>query len=228
MKTWAFGEGLTSTDLNGNFTEHTNDISVLNAAVSALSTKLDALVPIGKSMFFNDFNGLLTVNGLYWAAENGQTINDIASPLNGKTLDDVSGRYIVGFGEDGAGDINSAAWASTPVGNEDHQIDIEHAHGAGDLKFQTAYLAGSGSMLTHLYLFNSSGANLDIPTTTGLGYGERPNMGLYSYPPYLAGTNLASQYTYTKDGSGSTGLGLSSTQSIQPRSVRKRSYIRYK
>lgn len=212
LKTWAFGEVVASADLNGNFTY--------------LENLINFLVPIGSTMLFNDFNGVLSVSGTYWTPENGTTVTDPDSLLNGKTLDDVSGRYVVGFGSDGGGDIDSAAWSAGAVGNTGHVVDLSavgaaHTHGVGSLQFQTGRLYSAAGNL-EFYMFDSSGSDDKVLNISGLRQSGASNM------TYTAGSN---RYFYTKSGTGITssdGTGGSATQSIQPRSVKKRSYIRFK
>lgn len=85
-----------------------------------------SLVPVGSIIPFYDFNGALTFNTSYWAYCNGQTIT--VSGIGLQTLPDLSGRYLVGFGTDGGGDIGSATWATAAVGNAGHIINIQHSH----------------------------------------------------------------------------------------------------
>ena len=87
---------------------------------------LAAMPPIGSIIPFYDFNAALTFNSSYWAYCDGSaaTISGIGS----QTLPDLSNRYLVGFGTEGGGDIDTAAWATVAVGNASHQVDISHTH----------------------------------------------------------------------------------------------------
>jgi hypothetical protein len=88
-----------------------------------------ALVPpIGSIIPWDDFNGAVTFFSDYYAHMNGDVLSDAHSPLDGETLTDCSGRYLVGFGTDGGADIDTAAWDDTPLGNAGNEIDISHRH----------------------------------------------------------------------------------------------------
>ncbi len=87
-----------------------------------------AIPPIGTIMPFYDFNGLVTFDTNHWRYCDGSVLNYPSSPLHGQTLPDLSNRYLVGFGNEGARDIGSAGWDTTAVGNAGHQIDLSHSH----------------------------------------------------------------------------------------------------
>ncbi len=101
-----------------------------------------ALIPIGTIVPIYDFSGALTFDSDYYAYCNGQSksIGGVS-----RTLPDLSNRYIVGFGTEGGADIDSAAWATTVVGNASHQINIEHNHSI-DIE---SFTSGSESSHTH-------------------------------------------------------------------------------
>lgn len=201
LKVWSFGAGLTSEDLNGNF--------------SFVIAMLNALIPVGKIMYFDDNNGANIIDTGYWAAMNGQTISDGDSAYDGVTLQDLSGRYIVGYGEDGDGNIASASWSAVAVGNTSHQVNLSHSHSPGTLKFITATLSGY-----ELYMYNSSGVGDKVLQN----FANLPSGGgLFNIA--TAGVN---RNFYTTSGGGSTDSGGSSTQSIQPRSIKMRAYLRFK
>lgn len=65
-------------------------------------------VPVGSIIPHNDFNGTIAIDTDYWRYCDGSVLNYPASPLHGKTLDDMSNRFIVGFGTEGGGDIATA------------------------------------------------------------------------------------------------------------------------
>lgn len=195
------------------------------------------LVPVGSIMAFYDFNGLVTFNTDNWVYCDGTVLSDAASPLNGQTLPDLSGRYLVGFGTDGGGDIDSAAWATAAVGNTSHQIDIahthtgpNHSHGVGSYQFKTFEIVQTVGYLHSWKGYNSGGTAIEIwkastsggGTATDEGLTVMTNFGNTTVPFYTAsGTG-----TSASDGTGATGSSLSSTQSIQPRSLRVRFIMR--
>ena len=89
-------------------------------------------VPVGSIIAFYDFGSggpagsPLTFNTTYWKYCDGTT-----TTLNGAgsfTTPDLSNRYLVGFGTEGGGDVDTAIWATTPVGNASHQINLQHDH----------------------------------------------------------------------------------------------------
>lgn len=102
------------------------DGATLNNPTINGSSFSPTLVPVGSIIPFYDFNGALTFNTSYWAYCNGQTLTVLG--IGAQTLPDQSGRYLVGFGTDGGGNIGSATWATAAVGNANHQINLSHAH----------------------------------------------------------------------------------------------------
>lgn len=92
---------------------------------SALS---DAVTPVGSILAFYDFNGVATFDLTIWNYCDGSVINSPGSPIDGQTLPDLSGRYIVGFGTDGGGDIGTAPFATAPVGSANSVLDLTHTH----------------------------------------------------------------------------------------------------
>lgn len=85
-------------------------------------------VPIGSIIPFYDFNGALVFNPDNYVYCDGSVISNIFSPVNGETLPDLSGRYLVGFGIDGGANIGTAPWATAAVGNAGNTINIQHSH----------------------------------------------------------------------------------------------------
>lgn len=192
-KIWGYLEKLGSSDLNGN--------------LSYLEDMINALVPVGSVKFFDDLNGVNSIDSDYWSALNGQVISDAASVYDGKTLQDVSGRYICGYGVDGDGLIASASWSAAAVGNASHQIDIQHSH----------------VVAAHNHKWVDSGANsYDV------------NGNIVGLTDYLASNSsgfdcvYSKQSRYTNNATITPSNSLSSSQSIQPSSIRMRAYIRIK
>lgn len=114
----------TQTLTNKTLTAPTINGGVIDAATF---TNCPQLVPIGSIIPFYDFNALVTFNATYWTYCNGGVVGG-AGPLAGQTLPDLSGRYLVGFGTDGGGDIGTAPWATATVGNAGNTINLEHSH----------------------------------------------------------------------------------------------------
>lgn len=204
MKVWSFGEGVTSSDLNGNF------------------AMMNALTPIGSVLYFDDLNGVNTINSNYWVAIKGQTISDEDSVYNGVTLPDLSGRYIVGYGNDAGGNIDSATWSYSPVGNAGHTVNISHTH--DNHVHKVAYVE-SLNRNTRLYTGTYGGTTYrDIDKTnygiTGGSVAIFPTA--FSDNGISLGDHFVSSAPNASDYSGST------SQTIQPRSIRFRAYLRFK
>jgi len=136
------------------------------------------LVPIGGIVAHYDFNGLVTIPFGYLYCD-GSVISDVDSVLDGQTLPDLSNRGLVGFGTEAGGDIDSAAWETTPVGNANHQINIAHTHD------------------TNIGSFTSGGAS----TTTTSSNGSHDHDGVTDGMSTTATENSA-DYRIRDDGSG--------------------------
>jgi hypothetical protein len=224
------------------------------------------LPPVGTIIPFYDYNGALTFDTDYFAYCNGQT-----KTINGtsRVLPDLSNRYLVGFGTEGGTDNGSAAWATDPVGNASHQINIahthtggghthdvdivgftsgagsSHSHGAGTLKFKVGssdgyyfnFDDGAGNTRALIQKLSETNclANGTVWNAAYLGQftGEAwtwNNSGSGSTATEAAHTHAIDpgNTTSTSGGAVATGSGGSSTQTIQPRSVRIRYLMRIK
>jgi len=213
------------------------------AAVAAIVTPLGSIIP------FYDFDGDLTFDTDNWAYCNGQTKSIGGSD---RTLPDMSNRYLVGFGTETGEDMGSAVWATAAVGNASHQIDLSHdhdtniaafnsvgesahTHDEGTLQFKTGYNTTTGSGSFVMYDINGAIKQVAVQQS-GVSGATGTDFNV------TAVTDLLVNY-YTKDGAGDTGAGtshlhsvnppnttsdssLSTTQSIQPRSVRVRYIMR--
>lgn len=107
---------------------------ILNTVLQEIGAELP---PIGTILPFYDFGpvgpppGLLGFNPIYYqycdgSAFNFGTVHGVVVGI--QTLPDLSGRALVGFGTDGGGDIDTAVWATAPVGNAGNTINIQHSH----------------------------------------------------------------------------------------------------
>lgn len=103
-----------------------NSGEIFNLGRSSVSSNL-YLPPIGTIIPFYDFNGALTFNTTIWKYCDG-TAGVTIGGIGAQTLPDLSNRYLVGFGTDGGGDIDTAAWATAVVGAASHQVDLSHTH----------------------------------------------------------------------------------------------------
>lgn len=244
---WGLGVGQVSAadvpieDAGGYFTG--TDVEAALQEIGELAVAVS--VPIGSIIAFYDFNGAVTFDTAYWDYCRGQVIADVLSPLNGQTMPDLSGRYMVGFGTDGGGDLHNAVWAAAAVGNAGHTVNLQHAHtmnshlhtgpshthGPGSLQWRIADYAFNGDLT--MYDINGSGFLAVDTADTDLGVGGLTKL----YNPITS----KSAYTLESSGSGVTASGgtgntgstvatmgnqLSTTQSIQPRSLRVRHIMR--
>lgn len=219
------------------------------------------LVPIGTVISFYPYDGddELTYDTTSWMLCNGAT--DIVFG-DGRTRDlpDQSGRYLAGFGTDGDGNIGSVAFSPDPVGNVDHQINIQHSHGAlgatsiasgnqsadhthgpGTLQFHTGHTNDdTGDQM--IFFYEADGTPRPIirePVGGEVSLGDI-DVNYVKFVPLLGDRQL-----YTRSGSGATSgvstnhthntdinhthaNALSTTQSIQPRSIRYRFLMRYR
>lgn len=201
------------TDIINGVSDGTKDLNVndCEAVTSTLGTvtlgtgSIDlekALVPLGSIIPWYDFNAAISLNTTYWAYCDGS-----ASSITGVgavTLPDLSNRYLVGFGTEAGGDIDSAAWATAAVGNASHQVNLEHQHTVGE------YVQSTGDF----FMLESDGTQRDVfaKSVNGTGAGAG-NPVLFNY---------GSDFTMYTDNQSST------TQSIQPRSIRVRFIMRRK
>lgn len=98
----------------------------IGASLASLGASASVAVPIGTIIPFYDYNGALTFNSAIWAYCDGQT--KTFTGIGAQATPDLSGRYLVGFGTDGGGDNDSAAWATAAVGNAGHTVNLQHSH----------------------------------------------------------------------------------------------------
>ena len=237
---------------DGNFTGN----SVFTGTVVLPSGGTPQLCPIGTVVAFLDYGGLLTFDTNYWRYMDGAVLAYPASPLNGQTLEDCSGRYLVGFGTDGGGNIGTAPWAVGAVGNANHQINIAHTHDMQNHTHSIGSHTHSISSDNHNHYNNAGGvgfthhiADNDNPYQTDYSYHAKDDsMGWGSFAIRSDAAPSANEgehdhyidnYTHAHGGvtggtSASTGTpstnttssALSATQSIQPSSIRCRMIIR--
>jgi hypothetical protein len=207
------------------------------------------LPPVGSIIPFYDYNGALTFDTAYWSYCDGSTVTILGTP---RQTPDGSGRYLVGFGSDGGGDIDTAGWTTTPVGQAGHIIDLRHGHtvdshvhtgpnhnhSPGDQRFKVAETVNTGTNRFDFRMseFTSGATTLAHELVVSSSAGATAFMG-----PSVDIYNTRDYYTYSSGSLGGTGFGgtgstgsanpgtdlqLSNAQSIQPRSIRVRYLIR--
>lgn len=213
-------------------------VDVTNVPVWAAPVSGAGNVPIGSILPWCDFNGTLSIDPNYRYMD-GSVIVAPGSPIDGQTTDDLSGAYIVGYGTLLAGDIGTATYSTTPVGNAGHLIAIDHTHVMTGAAIQTLLVtsnaltgtirtdqvsnssSGFGSVVDPKIIVNNSGNTVNtlrFQTASGTNNGEgqhRHDMPSLSHNHVVAGSGTAN-----------TAPSLSATQSIQPRSQRYRYIIR--
>jgi hypothetical protein len=188
---------------------------LLTQAIKAI-----AAVPIGSIIPFYDFNGALAFDTDRFAYCDGssKTIEGIGS----QTLPDLSNRYLVGFGTEGGGDMDTAAWDTAAVGLASHQANLAHTH-TGPSHSHTLDASGwaqiafdSGSSRHQINHVTATSWNSDAETSIGTYFGTSNAV--------TKGASLGG--STNTGGTGATGSALSATQSIQPRSIRVRFLMR--
>ena len=225
----------------------------------------DALMipPIGSIIPFNDFSATVTYSATYWELCDGNVVVSVTSPLAGLTKPDLSGRYIVGYGTDGGGDIGGAGAMAT-VGQASHQINLQHAHTmtghlhtidhghadtfttasdshshtSGTLQFQTG---DKTSNQVNMYESAGTSRPIVLDFTSGAGGSDNGYVPTGTYTFYTkngSGSTASDSHSHTVNGSVTSYSGnsgsqtdtmnnqLSTTQTIQPRSVQVRYLLR--
>lgn len=177
-----------------------DDIESAGSSAGITSTETinsGQIIPIGSIIPFYDFNGSLTFDSAYWVYCDG-SITTVGG--ESRTLPDLSNRYLVGFGTEGGGDIDTATWSSSPVGEASHQVDLSHIHVVPGHKHQIP-----------VDDFGAGGPGVDESGTLKAG----------------GDVFTSAQGGAVEGGSDfDSGSSLSSTQTIQPRSIRVRYIMR--
>lgn len=211
------------------------DATISNTGVVTVNFGGGSGIPVGTITAFYDYNGLVTFDTNFWKYCDGTAIVKVGSPLNGQLAPDLSGRYLVGFGTDGGGDIGTALWATAPVGNAGHTINIQHSHTVnshthdfGTLKFKTASSTAIAVPAGYsMAFYDSAGAAVNVSDNVVV------MTAAVGATVWFQVAGVGTQDYYTTSGSGNTGSSspgtnsaLSTAQSIQPRSIRCRYIIR--
>jgi hypothetical protein len=220
-------------------------------ASSNISEAIAAAVPIGTMIPFYDFNAGLTFDSSIWKYCDGSS--QTVGSLGAQTLPDMSNRYLVGFGTEAGGDIDTAAWSTSVVGNASHQVNLQHTHTiSGSTASGTTGITASHA---HTHTLSSGWADITVNASTGLLRFHRSSDGGHTFAATDVSTNIGDNADSTGGNSGTNLEGttdnpssstvtvtdgghthavgtlanansLSTTQSIQPRSVQVRWIIR--
>lgn len=211
------------------FVRTANDVLGRSEALLPIGS-LGAAPPAGTIISFHSYNGLLSP-GQGWMLCDGRIVNESNydtefssgdwalyignSDLDGLYLPDLTGsKYLTGVAdttEDGSGAI-------AEVGNASNQVDLQHSHTVNSHNHQWFDDDGSGTDNS----FNSSGSSINIPITGGAG--DTTIVGRVT--DATAGVSKLNADLYTDNQSPGTNNQLSTTQSIQPRSVEVLYYMR--
>lgn len=228
------------------------EIQILGIVVQAGSTfRLGEVfnpggLPVGSIIPFYDFNAAVTFDANFYRYCDGSVLSYADSPLNGLTLPDLSGRYLVGFGTVGAGDIDTATWATVAIGsnslNLQHAHDMgnhthsigNHTHAPGTLRFESLAIEASGGGWD-LSGFDSGGTSFRIAhyseSAGSAPNGDTPKNGSISgattgYTRNGTGATDTASGTSGTPSTNNTSNALSTTQDIRPSSIRVRYIIK--
>jgi len=180
------------------------------------SSITNGLVPIGGIIPWDDFNGAVTIPSSFVHCD-GSTISDSESPINGQATRDLSNRYLVGFGTEGGGDIDTAVYSASPVGNASHQVSLNHSHtvishthdlgnhthtGAAHVHSGPSHTHGPGTLQFGVAFYEESSVNF---RTNGFDTAvELDTAGVGSIGLVVPTTGLGDIEIYTGDNEGDT------------------------
>lgn len=181
-------------------------------------------VPVGTILPWYDYGILLLPSGFLYC--DGTVIATVGSPIIGQTLPDLSDRYLVGFGTDGGGDIGTAPFVAPPVGNSNHEINIAHSHTVAAHTHTSVNHSHAAGLLTTDFI--TTGGARDFTVGAGIldiiTEGSADQAGNHTHN--VSGITDFTMPGPTGSSSPSTNSQLSTTQSIQPRSIRCRFIMR--
>ena len=164
---------------------------------------LAAAVPIGTIIAHYDFNALATFDPDYWAFCDGSVLVDSSSILDGQTLPDLSGRYLVGFGSAIAvNEVQTITESNNSTGGT-FTITFD-----GQTTAAIASGAGAGTVKAALEALADIGTGNISVTRAG-----SPRVYTLTFTGTLGGTNVA-QVTATSSlthGGGAVTLAIATT-----------------
>lgn len=188
--------------------------------------------PIGtiKPIFDYNDNVLQTIDHNIWVLCDGSVINtpaltagDNTGLLNGQNTPDLSAGYLVGAGTPGGGDIGSDNVSTSPTGNTGNTVNLQHSHTVNNHthtlpnhshgQSATLGIPGGGGR----FQINGSGYHMSLSTQSGYEG---------NHQHFLNSTGGVNSYPQTGGSTPGTNNQLSSTQNIQPRSIKVRYYIK--
>jgi len=152
------------------------------------------LLPVGSIIPFYDYNAALTFDTDYWAYCDGSS--KTVTGIGVQVLPDLSGRYLVGFGTDGAGDMDSATWSTTPAGQAGHTINLQHSHTVdGHTHTGPSHTHGAGTFLGPSHIHGAG---------TFLGPSHTHDVNIASFNTSTNGEHDHSVMKYITDDVGNT------------------------
>ena len=236
-------------DVEAIFAPLYSDIAPINVQVAnklgtgrfVLESALnDATIPVGFTLGFSDYGGLVSFDTNFWRYLDGSVLNAPGSPIDGVTLQDGSGRCIVGFGTDGGGDIGVAAWNAAQIGNVGNIVSLSHTHTVNSHTHTITHTHEGGShtltiseMPAHdhdVRFYTADGAvNQQVTGESGGNSGDFLASGAAQSTgggnSHSHGTTSAASTPNSGAQSPGTNSGLGNTN-IQPTSIRTRWVIR--
>lgn len=219
------------------------DATISNTGAVTIGSSSPFLVPIGTIIPFYDFAGALTFSATNWAYCIGQAI--AVGTIGVQTLPDLSNRYVVGFGTEGGGDNGSAPFLTPAIGNASHQTNLQHSHIVNShshlnpgththtsASHSHAVSITSDFILTtgnQIFQLTSIASSLLLLTNTGFNgpqNGNHTHLVSGNTASTIPGPTGATALGPTATNAPGTNTGLSTTQDIQPRSIRVRWLMR--
>lgn len=221
--------------------DDSDNIATTGSITASAVDLLLALVPIGTIIAHWDFDGGLSApSAPYWVPCDGgtYTVGGVS-----RTVPDLSGLYLVAYGTENGADIATATWDDSHVGQASNQINIAHMHSVDPASTSTssngAHTHSSGSLHAQI-TYSSSDSRLDANVQAVTDWVSDHRLaatgdggaagGTFSSGVNVDGSTASDgAHTHTVDIAATTSSSsLSATQSIQPRSVRVRHYMRAK
>ena len=192
----------------------------VNALETGYQLTAAGYVPIGTILPYYDFDAAVSVDTNYWAYCDGSVVNNAASPFHTMTLPDLSNRYLVGFGTEGGGDIETALWNTGVVGNADHEVNLQHNHDTNIGSFTS----GSESSHTH-GVSGTTAIEAQGPQLEGSGPRECAVDNHTHTFSVTSGSGSSHSHSVNPPNTTSDNA-LTTTEDMQPRSIRVRYIMR--
>jgi len=205
-----------------------SDIATATIALTNLNADItDRMIPIGTILSWYSFSAVLTFSTAVYAYCNGATAVTVTG-LGPVAMPDLSNRYLVGFGTEGAGDQNTATWSAAAVGNVTSTTSlVSHTHDQGTLQFRVMYAYCNGPSAI-AYRGSTDGTAGGLATAfTSFDSDLRSNvLTMETMGDFPMNVAASTKTYYTNDGTGDSTAGTSGSFDWQPRSLRVRYIMR--